>query len=312
MQREQAVLSFYRFVSLPGYRDLREPLERTGKERGLLGTVLLAPEGINATLSGERESLAGYVRWLGRYAELADLTGRWSAVSEAPFRRFRVRLRREIVSLGRPEVDTPRHTGMRVDAREWNRLIADPETLVIDTRNRYEIEVGHFPGAVDPGTESFRDFPRFIEETLGAERERPIAMYCTGGIRCEKASALMREMGFRQVYQLEGGILGYLEAMAGATDNRWQGECFVFDGRVAVDRRLTPGNYVQCHACRRPLGPDELTSPLYREGVSCPHCHADLDEQRAARLDERRRQVALARERGETHIGAVFPRPGED
>ncbi len=312
MRGKPAVVSFYRFVRLADHRALRDPLDGAGRERGLVGTVLLAPEGINATLSGERTALTDYLRWLGRYAELQGLDGRWSAVPEAPFRRFRVRLRREIVSLGRPEVDTARHTGIRVPPQEWNRLIADPDTLVIDARNGYEIEVGTFPGAVDPGTESFRDFPRFVEESLATERDRPIAMYCTGGIRCEKASALMREMGFRRVYQLDGGILGYLEAMADSAENRWEGECFVFDNRVAVDRRLAPGNYVQCHACRRPLGPDDLSSPLYREGVSCPRCHGEQDAGRVERLAERRRQVSLARERGEAHIGAVFPRPDED
>lgn len=300
------VVSFYRFVSLPAYRQLREPLLAAGRERNLLGTVLLAPEGINATLSGERGALASLLDWLGGIEGLAGLEGRWSRADEPPFRRLRVRLRTEIVSLGRPDVDAAALTGERVPPAEWNRLIADPETLVIDTRNRYEIDVGRFPGAVDPGTDSFRDFPSFVDERLAGERDRPIAMYCTGGIRCEKATAMMREMGFERVYQLEGGILGYLDEMADSPDNRWEGECFVFDSRVAVDRRLAPGHYVQCHACRRPLSAADVASPLYEEGVSCPHCHGEVDADRAGRLAERRRQVELAEARGERHIGAVY------
>jgi len=300
------VVSFYRFVALPQYRALREPLLAAGRERDLLGTVLLAPEGINATLSGGRETLVSLLDWLGGIEGLAGLEGRWSRADEAPFRRLRVRLRTEIVSLGRPDVDAAAGTGERVAPAEWNRLIADPDTLVIDTRNRYEIEVGRFPGALDPGTDSFRDFPAFVDEHLAGERDRPIAMYCTGGIRCEKATAMMREMGFERVYQLAGGILGYLDEMSDSPDNRWEGECFVFDGRVAVDRRLAPGHYVQCHACRRPLSAEDVASPLYREGVSCPHCHGEIDTARAERLAERRRQVELAEARGERHIGAVY------
>ncbi len=300
------VVSFYRFVSLRAYRDLREPLLGAGRERGLLGTVLLAPEGINATLAGERDALASLLDWLGGLEGLAGLKGRWSRADEPPFRRLRVRLRREIVSLGRPYVDAAAVTGERVSPAQWNRLISDPETLVIDTRNRYEIDVGRFPGATDPGTGSFRDFPAFVDERLAGQHDRSIAMYCTGGIRCEKATAMMRQAGFERVYQLEGGILGYLDEMADSPDNRWEGECFVFDSRVAVDRRLAPGHYVQCHACRRPLSAGHVASPLYQQGVSCPQCHADIDPERAQRLNERRRQVELAEARGERHIGAVY------
>ncbi|HKL64260.1 MAG TPA: rhodanese-related sulfurtransferase [Woeseiaceae bacterium] len=300
------VVSFYRFVALPQYRELRDPLLAAGRQRGLLGTVLLAPEGINATLAGGHEELQSLLAWLGGRDGLGQLQGRWSRAHEAPFRRFRVRLRSEIVSLGRPDVDAAATTGERVAPAEWNRLIADPDTLVIDTRNRYEIDVGRFPGAMDPGTDSFRDFPVFVRERLAGERDRPIAMYCTGGIRCEKATAMMRALGFERVYQLEGGILGYLDEMSGSPDNRWEGECFVFDSRVAVDRYLAPGHYVQCHACRRPLSQAEVASPLYREGVSCPHCRGDVDPDRAERLAERRRQVELAEVRGERHIGAVY------
>lgn len=305
------VVSFYRFTPLENYRSLKGPVMSACRQRGLLGTILLAPEGMNATLAGEREALEDLLAWLGGIRGLESLQGRWSLADEPPFQRLRVRLRAEIVSLGRVDVDPSRGTGSRVSAEEWNRLIADPETLVIDTRNRYEIEVGRFPGAVDPGTNSFREFPDFVDTALTEERERPIAMYCTGGIRCEKAAALMQDMGFREVYQLEGGILAYLEAMADSPQNRWQGECFVFDNRVAVDRRLGPGHFVQCHACRRPLSEKDTASPLYREGLSCPHCHGEVEADRAVRLAERRRQVELARQRGEKHIGAVYGEPEE-
>lgn len=309
MNRDTDVVSFYRFAPLADYRALREPLLQAGRERALLGTVLLAPEGINATLAGARSDLVSLLEWLGRRPGLEGLAGRWSLAAGAPFRRLRVRLRAEIVSLGRPDLDVPGLTGERVAPEEWNRLIADPDTLVVDTRNRYEIDVGRFPGAVDPGTASFREFPAFVDRRLADERDRPIAMYCTGGIRCEKATAMLRGMGYTRVYQLEGGILGYLEQMADTPENRWEGECFVFDSRVAVDRELAPGHYVQCHACRRPLSEADLASPHYREGVSCPNCHGDIRPERARRLAERSRQVALAEARGERHIGAVQRKP---
>jgi UPF0176 protein len=213
-----------------------------------------------------------------------------------------VRLKNEIVTLGRPDILPHRGTGRHVSPSEWNRLIDADDTLLIDTRNHYEVEVGSFPRAVDPGTDSFRQFEAFANALPLKDRTRPVAMFCTGGIRCEKASALMLELGFGEVYQLQGGILNYLEQVDPA-DNRWRGDCFVFDSRVAVDRDRAEGGYVQCHACRRPLSSDELASPDYREGVSCPRCLGDLEADRAARLEERRRQVALARQRGDQHIG---------
>ncbi len=215
---------------------------------------------------------------------------------------MRVRVKKEIVTLGRPDILPHRKTGTYVPPDEWNALIENPDVLVIDTRNHYEVEVGSFPRAIDPGTDSFRQFPEFAKQLAERSRDRPLAMFCTGGIRCEKATALMLELGFEEVYHLQGGILKYLEDMPGA-ENRWQGECFVFDTRVAVDKDLAEGGYVQCHACRRPLSAEDMESPDYREGVSCPHCVDDVDEERAARLEERRKQVALAEQRGDKHIG---------
>jgi UPF0176 protein len=246
--------------------------------------------------------------WLEHELDLhVALEGRWTKAGQPPFRRMKVRVKKEIVTLGRADIRPGQGTGKHVPPQQWNALIDDPRTLVIDTRNHYEVEVGTFPRAMDPGTDSFRQFPAFAERLSGIEKDRTIAMFCTGGIRCEKASALLQSMGFADVRQLQGGILNYLEQIDDA-DKRWNGECFVFDSRVAVDRDLSEGAYDQCHGCRRPLSTEDLESPLYREGVSCPHCVADLDPERATRLMERRRQVALAEQRGERHIGAPAAR----
>ncbi len=300
------VVSFYRFVDLPEPAELQEALQVRCAEQQLLGTVLLAAEGFNGTLAGEGAGIRLVLDWLHTELGLSSaIDARWTEAAGAPFRRLRIKVKDEIVTLGRPDIRPQRHTGQHVSPMEWNALLDDPDTLVIDTRNHYEIEVGSFPGALDPGTDSFRQFPAFAEQLDEARRDRPVAMFCTGGIRCEKASALMQELGYSQVYQLQGGILNYLTQIE-SDDNRWTGECFVFDSRVAVDRDLAEGGYEQCHACRRPLSQEDLDSAHYREGVSCPQCIGELDSERAARLEERRRQVQLARERGDRHIGAIL------
>ncbi len=297
------VASFYRFTDLDDPDALRDSLQAQCEQRDLLGTVLLAGEGVNGTLAGRGVAIQAVLDWLAeRLALDQPLEARWSVANEAPFRRMRVRTKKEIVTLGRPEIRPQAGTGKHVSPEEWNALLARDDTLLIDTRNRYEVEVGTFPDAIDPETDSFRDFPDFVASLQEADRDRPVAMFCTGGIRCEKAAALMMDMGFRDVNQLDGGILNYLENVDDA-ENRWQGECFVFDTRVAVDRDLAEGGYVQCHACRRPLSQADLASDDYREGVSCPKCIDELDAGRAERLEERRRQVRLARDRGEAHIG---------
>jgi UPF0176 protein len=297
------VASFYRFLDLADAAAFREALLDTCRQHQLLGTVLVASEGVNGTLAGAEAGIRSVLAWMGERLGLsASLDAHWTEADEAPFRKLRVRLKKEIVTLGRPDLKPHERVGTYVAPEDWNALIEDPTVLLIDTRNRYEIEVGTFPGAIDPGTDSFREFPDFARDLAAAGTDRPVAMYCTGGIRCEKATALMLELGFERVYHLEGGILNYLDALP-AADNRWDGECFVFDTRVAVDRDLAEGGYVQCHACRRPLSQADLESPHYREGVSCPHCIPDLDDDRKARLEERRRQVRLARDRGKTHIG---------
>jgi len=297
------VVSFYRFMDIECPETVCADLQALCGRQQLLGTVLVAREGFNGTLAGEAAAVQNVFDWLGRHLSVDEpLQARWTEASTAPFRRMRVRVKNEIVTLGRPDILPQRNTGRHVAPRDWNRLIDDDATLLIDTRNHYEVEVGSFPRALDPGTDSFREFPAFAETLSDEDRSRPVAMYCTGGIRCEKAAALLLGLGFREVYQLEGGILNYLEQIE-PSDNRWTGECFVFDSRVAVDRDLAEGGYVQCHSCRRPLSSDDLASPDYREGVSCPRCIHELEADRAARLEERRRQVALARQRGDQHIG---------
>ncbi len=298
------VASFYRFFDLEDPVTFRDDLQALCDGQGLLGTILVAHEGFNGTLAGSETAVRTVFDWLRERARLdGELDARWTDADEAPFRRMRVRLKKEVVTLGRPDILPHRRTGQHVSPGRWNELITDPNVLVIDTRNRYEIEVGTFPGAIDPGNDSFREFPEFAKELANESTDRPLAMFCTGGIRCEKATALMLELGFREVYHLQGGILNYLEQVPSG-ENRWEGECFVFDQRVAVDRDLAEGGYVQCHACRRPLRAEDLQSPDYREGVSCPRCVGEADDERRGRLEERRRQVALARERGEDHIGA--------
>lgn len=301
------VVSFYRFSDVVQPERLAADLQGLCERRALLGTVLVAGEGVNGTLAGSAPAIRRVLAFAGEaLGQGGPLDGRWTEAVTAPFRRLRVRVKPEIVALGRPDIRPQRATGRHLSPREWNALLGQPETLVIDTRNHYEVEVGTFPKAADPGTDRFRQFADYAEALARADRRRPVAMFCTGGIRCEKASALMLELGFSEVYQLRGGILNYLEQMSG-DENRWRGECFVFDSRVAVDRDLAEGDYVQCHACRRPLSSEDLESPDYRDGVSCPRCIGELEPGRAARLEERRRQVALARARGDRHIGAVLP-----
>jgi UPF0176 protein len=297
------VASFYRFLEIGNLRAFRDELQDLCEQQALLGTILVAAEGFNGTIAGTESAILDVFSWTERRLGLdGPIEARWTDSGEAPFRRMRVRIKKEIVTLGRPDILPHRKTGEYVSPEQWNALIEDPDMLVIDTRNHYEIDVGTFPGAIDPGTDSFRQFQAFAEELAETSRDRPLAMFCTGGIRCEKATALMLELGFESVYHLQGGILNYLTETA-EEENRWVGECFVFDTRVAVDRDLAEGGYVQCHACRRPLSDEDIASPDYREGVSCPHCIGGLDGDRAARLEERRKQVALAEERGETHIG---------
>lgn len=287
------VVSLYRFLDLEDPDLFQQDLKTLCDEHGLLGTVLVAAEGFNGTLAGEESSILAVLNWIcERFGIDAEMDARWTDASIAPFQKMRVKVKNEIVTLGRPDILPHERTGEHVGAARWNALIADPDVLVVDTRNHYEVELGTFPGALDPGNDSFRQFPDFAKELANESTARPVAMFCTGGIRCEKASALMLELGFDEVYHLQGGILNYLSEVDD-DDNRWSGECFVFDKRVAVDRDLAEGGYVQCHACRRPLSSVDLKSSDYREGVSCPRCIDESDADRRARLEERRRHYQL-------------------
>ena len=276
------VVSFYQFLDLSDPETLRDELLKLCEQRELFGTVLLADEGFNGTLAGDADAVQAVFDFLRDSLSLSNvIDARWTDAEEAPFRRMRVKIKNEIVTLGRADIKPHQQTGKHVSAEEWNALIDDPETLVIDTRNHYEVEVGTFPGALDPGNDSFREFPEFAIKLAAEGTQRPLAMFCTGGIRCEKASALMMELGYNDVYQLQGGILSYLEQTKEA-ENLWDGECFVFDSRVAVDRDLAEGGYVQCHACRRPLTVEDIASAEFVKGISCPKC---INEDKSRRQD---------------------------
>ena len=288
---------------------LSETLLARCRELELLGTLLLACEGVNGTVTGLPTALKALAEFLLQQPEFADLEYKTSEVreGEAAFLRMKVKVKDEIVSFGQP-VSPAQRTGEHVDARRFNELLDDPDVVVVDTRNVYEVEVGTFPGALNPQTETFREFPEFVEKNLDPENQPRVAMFCTGGIRCEKAAAYLLDQGFESVYQLDGGVLKYLEAVGSEPTgdnaaNRFSGECFVFDQRVALDAKLKPGDYLQCHACRRPLPKSEANHPDYKLGVSCPRCIEEVDSTQRAGFTERQKQMELAASRGKTHIG---------
>ncbi len=297
------VAAMYKFLSLDNYKALRSPLLTLCREQDLKGTILLAREGINGTVAGSRAGIDALLAYLRSEPGLADLKHQESYHSAPPFYRMKLRLKQEIVSLGVPGVCPARMSGTKVDPAAWNALVQDPAVMVLDVRNQYEHEVGTFKNAISPQTARFREFPGYVRKNLHPDKHKKIAMFCTGGIRCEKASSYMLQQGFDEVYQLDGGILKYLEQV-GEDESLWRGECFVFDGRVAVNERLEPGEHVQCFACRRPLSRAALSSEKYRQGISCPYCYEGLTEQRRQALAERGRQVELAAQRGYRHIGA--------
>jgi UPF0176 protein len=298
------VAALYKFARLPDYQALQPGLLDYCLAHGLKGTLLLATEGINGTVAGSREGIDALIEYLRSDSRLADLEHKESHAGENPFYRMKVRLKKEIVTLGVAGIDPNDQVGTYVAPEDWNALISDPEVVLIDTRNDYEFDIGTFRGALDPHTTSFREFPEFVAKNLDPGRHRKVAMFCTGGIRCEKASAYMMQQGFEEVYHLQGGILKYLENIP-PQDSLWQGECFVFDQRVAVRHGLEVGDYDQCHACRHPLSPEEMKSAQYVAGISCPHCHDKLSPEKRASVTERQKQMALARRRGEAHLGKV-------
>lgn len=299
------VAALYKFTPFQAPADLKGPLLRALEASGVKGTILLADEGVNGTIAGSRQGIDGALTALRALPGCADLEHKESIATAPPFLRLKVRLKKEIVTLGRPEVDPTRMVGTYVKPEAWNDLISDPETIVIDTRNDYEVAIGSFKGAVDPKTTSFRELPAWLDENRASLEGKKVAMFCTGGIRCEKSTSFFRSQGIEDVYHLQGGILKYLETVP-ETESLWRGDCFVFDERVSVKHGLEPGDYVLCHACRHPVDAAGRASPNYVPGVSCDHCIGTRDEEQRRRYAQRQKQVDLAEARGEAHLGAYF------
>ncbi len=304
--KDYKVAALYHFVALPDFEKLKDPLLEYCKLHGILGTLLLAEEGINGTVAGSPEAIDNLIQYLRMgnvfKGRLKGLDVKYSTASKAPFLRMRVKLKREIVTLRAPEASPTKQVGTYCTPEEWNEIIADPETIVIDTRNDYEVAIGTFEGAVDPKTTTFTQFKDFVSENLNPEKHKKVAMFCTGGIRCEKASSYMMAHGYDEVYHLKGGILKYLEETP-EEKSMWNGECFVFDERVAVGHGLKESDYTQCHACRYPLNEEERNSPDYIHGIQCPHCKDKKTDEERARAISRQKQMELAAEKGISHIG---------
>ncbi|BAZ02004.1 rhodanese domain-containing protein [Tolypothrix tenuis PCC 7101] len=288
----QVVVALYKFVSLPDFAEKRESLLSYCQQQGIKGTILLAEEGINGTIAGSRQAIDAVLEFLRSDPRLTDIEYKESYATTPPFERMKVRLKSEIVTLGLPEVDPNEKVGIYVDPKEWNQLISDPEVTVIDTRNDYEVNIGTFTRAQNPQTQIFREFPEYVRQNLDPEKHKKVALFCTGGIRCEKASSFMLSQGFAEVYHLKGGILKYLEEVP-TEESLWQGECFVFDERIAVRHGLEEGTYDMCESCGRPISEADKASPKYEEGITCPYCFDDLTEEKRVRQQEKRRQFLL-------------------
>ena len=296
------VSALYHFTRLADYEQLKAPLQDMCDLLGIKGTLLLAYEGINGTIAGTDDAIAKLMEFLRADPRLEQLEHKESRAEDMPFYRMKVRLKREIVTMGVEGVDPNDVVGTYVDPKDWNALITDPDVILIDTRNDYEVEIGTFKGALNPDTQTFREFPQWVEDNRDNLKKPKVAMFCTGGIRCEKASSFMKLNGFDDVYHLKGGILKYLETQP-QKESLWEGDCFVFDQRVAVKHGLEESDYDQCYACRFPITDTEKESPLYIKGVSCPRCHNKMSEEQRARFSERQKQIALAKQRGEDHLG---------
>ena len=299
---QYVVAAFYKFVRLDNYDSLREPLLELCLAENIRGSILLAHEGVNSTIAGPRAGIDRVLDFLRSDPRLADLEHKESFADTQPFHRMKVRLKREIVTLKKPSIDPNRIVGQYVDAKDWNALISDPETILIDTRNDYEFEAGRFRNAIDPHTAAFSEFPDYIEQHLADKKNAKIVTYCTGGIRCEKATAYLLEQGFKNVYHLKGGILKYLEIVP-KEESLWEGECFVFDQRVTVKHGLEQGSYRLCYGCQQPISQSDRQSPHYKAGVCCPKCYHTLTPDRRARFENRQHQIQICASRGQKHIG---------
>ncbi|MEM5527264.1 rhodanese-related sulfurtransferase [Gammaproteobacteria bacterium AS21] len=296
------VCALYKFVTLKGFDQLREPLHQTMVDNEVRGTLLLAEEGINGTIAGTRSGVDAVLSWLGQDERLGNIVTKESFDESNPFYRTKVKLKKEIVTMGVEGIDPKHVVGTYVKPKDWNALISDPDVILVDTRNDYEVKVGTFEGAIDPETTSFREFPQYVKDNLDPEKNKKVAMFCTGGIRCEKSTAYLKEQGFEDVYHLEGGILKYLEEVA-QDESMWQGECFVFDNRVTVNHQLEKGEYDQCHACRLPLTQQQMQHQRYQRGVSCEFCFDKQSVEQKERFAQREKQMQLAQSRGDTHLG---------
>ena len=299
-------IAFYHFVSLKTIDQLQVFILKFCQKNNIKGTILLASEGINGTISGEGKKIQKFIEFIKEDSffknKFKNLEYKESWASKNPFYRMKVRLKKEIVALGVDGISPTKKAGVYVNPVDWNALIKDPNTIVIDTRNNYEVDIGTFKNSINPETDTFREFPSYVDKNLNKNEPKKVAMFCTGGIRCEKATSLMLEKGFKNVYHLKGGILKYLESIP-EEESLWQGECFVFDQRVAVTHGLNEGQYDQCFACRHPLAPDELKSKQYIKGISCPYCFNKLTQKKKAGVIERQKQIMLSKSKGENHIG---------
>ena len=283
------VATFYKFVTFTNIEAKKAQILAWCEENNIKGTIILALEGINGTIAGSEKAIASILNLLRSIEGLGDLEHKESTAQKPPFARLKVKIKSEIVTLGLSEVDPNQQVGTYVDPQDWNQIISDPEVVVIDTRNDYEVEIGSFQRAKNPDTESFREFPEYIAENLDPQKNPKVAMFCTGGIRCEKASSYMLSQGFKEVYHLKGGILKYLENVP-PEKSLWEGECFVFDERVAVKEGLEPGSHELCYACGHPISEADKQSPQYESHISCPHCYERLTPEKKARQEDRRRQ----------------------
>lgn len=301
------VAALYHFTKIDQPNDLREQLFAFCEKHQMKGILLIAQEGINGTVAGSAEAIEEFLKHVKQDRRFSALESKLSFSETMPFYRLKVRVKQEIVTLRRPEVDPTEKVGVYVDAKDWNDLISDPDVLLIDTRNDYEFKIGTFKNAINPNTKNFVEFPDFVQKNLDPKKHKKVAMFCTGGIRCEKASAYMLQAGFENVYHLKGGILKYLEEVR-VEESLWHGNCFVFDQRVSVGHGLAIGDNIPCYGCRTPLTPDERLSKAYKEGVSCPYCIDQVDENSKMRKEERQRQVDLAKGRQTQHIGITQKR----
>ena len=288
--------SFYHFLKISEPEHLQSALANFCVGHGLIGTIVIAHEGLNGSVEGTLDAVKNLLIFVKNHLRIERMTTNIVKSKIPSFKRLKVKIRKEIVSIGLKNIDPSIHSGEHVSHHQWNQLLLDPEVVVIDTRNDYEIDIGTFQSATRPKTQNFREFPKKVEDLLGGNLETPVAMFCTGGIRCEKASSLLVEKGYKKVFQLDGGILSYLKTVK-PEQSLWQGDCFVFDDRVAVNERLEPANYEKCHGCRKPLSALDRQSPLFEYGIACHHCSDTLDAERRASLQERHKQMELAKKR---------------